>query len=181
MVKDTAPQSELPQSELELETAPGTDVALGSRMSDDVLRDINSWEQAIAALRMQFGDEILADIADELGTGFAVADDTTKRQLVGVPMLLVGWTFNLGNWGEFVSMLAITQDGRKVVVNDGSTGIKEQLSEYTARTGKYAGLRVRHGLRESTYDIDAETKIPVTRDFIGATEEAHTFYLDTSA
>jgi hypothetical protein len=55
-----------------------------------------------------------------------------KASLVGVPMFFIQWRFNSGDLGEFVSIEAITKaDGRKVVINDGSTGIRDQLMELT--------------------------------------------------
>ena len=70
---------------------------------------------------------------------------------------------------------------KRYVINDGSTGIRAQLQEFTKRTGQQANMVVRNGLRKSEYRIDKETKKPVSRGYEGPTEPAVTYYLDTSA
>lgn len=164
----------------------GEVVQTSSRLDDDTLRDIGSFDDALAAMRDTGEDVVLADA--ELGNGFSIADDRVKDRLIKVPLAVLSWDFNKGEYGnpedgsdEFVSAMVVTQTGEKFVINDGSTGIRKQLQEYTKRTGRQSNMVVRNGLRKSDYFIDKETGIPVARGYTGPKEPAHTYYLDTSA
>jgi hypothetical protein len=109
--------------------------------------------------------------AAEYGTGFEVLDKDAKGQLVGVPFIVLDWTLNEGDFGEFVSLRLVTQDNRKLIVNDGSTGIAKQIREI-AEVGEQRALYVKKGLRRSDYEYTAKD---------GSKKPATTFYLDTSA
>lgn len=147
--------------------------AVTPQFSNDDLREIDSFESALNLLGATLGAESIDDASEELGNGFELIED--KKQLVGTTMVLLSWRFpesDKGAEGYFAAVQAVTKDGRKVIFNDGSsTGIYRQLRDYSARTGKYAGLVVRRGLRESTY--------PYT-DSNGRTSQATTYYLDTA-
>lgn len=151
------------------------DVAIPStRFDDEALSNIESFDDALALLAEE---GIAIDMADEkLGNGFAIISD--KGILCGVEFLLLSWQFNQGDKGEFVSCnLVAKMPGQKTpskfVLNDGSTGIREQLKQYTKKTGKTAGLYVKHGLRRSDYTYEDQAT--------GENSAATTFYLDTSA
>jgi hypothetical protein len=110
--------------------------------------------------------------ASEYGTGFEVLDKDAKGQLVGVPFIILDWVINNeGDFGEFVSLRIVTQDNRKLIVNDGSTGIAKQIREI-AEAGELRALYVKKGLRRSDYEYTEKN---------GAKKPATTFYLDTSA
>jgi hypothetical protein len=109
--------------------------------------------------------------AAEYGTGFEVLDKDAKGQLVGVPFIILDWVINEGDFGEFVSLRLVTQDNRKLIVNDGSTGIAKQVREM-AEAGEQRAVYVKKGLRRSDYEYT---------DKNGAKKPATTFYLDTSA
>ncbi len=150
----------------------GEIVSAGPQYDDEALRAIESFDDAMALAIQTVGDIETADSA--LGNGFALLDN--KATLVGAPSMFLSWTFNNGDFGEFVSAHVVARNesggGRKVIINDGSTGIYQQLRDYTDRTGRQGGLFVRKGLRQSVYDYtdDKGNKRPAT-----------TFYLDTSA
>lgn len=102
--------------------------------------------------------QVAIESFDEYGTGFKVVE---KDTLIGVPMILVEWRFNNGKYGEvFVSVAAVTKHNEKVIFNDGSTGIRQQLQTVTRqRTEKQhstpqAGLLVENGLTRSDYEVD---------------------------
>lgn len=143
-----------------------------SRFSDDDLRAITSFDDAAALLAQ---NELPVVAADQvMGNGFAILDD--KSNLCGVPLLFLSWNFNQGEHGPFVSAHVIAQVKgmnvpAKFILNDGSTGIYEQLKAYTDKTSKSAGLLVKRGLRRSDYQYDDN----------GTQKNATTFYLDTSA
>jgi hypothetical protein len=138
---------------------------------------LESWED-VSALLETHGVEV--EFADKvLGDGFSVLSTDEKMTLIGRPMMLMEWRFNNGAQGEFVSIRAIVKTGdmstdiKKVILNDGSTGIRDQLKKFTAMTGKRAGLVVRRGLRVSEYTYEDEKT--------GEKRPAKTFYIDASA
>lgn len=138
--------------------------------SDEELRNLNSLDSVKALL----GDKVAT--ASDLGSGFAVLDTDQKRRLVGVPLLFLFWQFNNGKQGDFVSAHVVQYDPRgqivgKFVINDGSTGIMEQLREFTNRTGQSQGMFAERGLRASDYTYT---------DDDGIDKPATTFYIDTS-
>lgn len=143
-------------------------------VSDDALANITSFDDALAVINDVFGGSVVeADKA--LGTGFALLDD--KNRLIGVPLVAVKIDFHkseLSAEGEFVSLHVVTQDGRKFIVNDGSSGIFAQIKELWSRKPELQGLplMVRRGLRRSDYTYMDET---------GKAKPATTYYLDTSA
>jgi hypothetical protein len=171
--------------------SPAREVMRVRTFTDAELADIDSWDVAMAKATAAYG--AIPSAATELGTGFRIATDRDKERLQGVPLLLLEWSFNPGDFGEdFVSVAAIQRqdDGgiTKWIINDGGTGIREQLREYTNKTGKTGGLGVPKGLRPSTYYIDSETKQPLTKAEVRVAlidgrqlTSATTFYLDTSA
>jgi len=160
-----------------------------ARPDNDTLRAIVTVEdmaEFLASRGMEF-----VDGAAELGTGWVRVDDDegAKRDLVDKPLAIFWWTIQPGDFhrvdpktGEavrtnFVSMFVRTEDGQRLIITDGSTGIARELEGYTKRTGRTGGLALERGFRESPYRIDAITKVPVPRDYEGPTEPASTFYL----
>lgn len=143
-------------------------------VSDDALAEIQSFDDALALINETFGGAVVE--ADKtLGTGFAVLDD--KNKLIDVPFVAVKideHTSEISAEGKFVSLHVVTQDGRKLIVNDGSTGIYAQVQALWERKPELRGLplMVRHGLRRSDYTYT---------DTDGKQKPATTYYLDTSA
>lgn len=141
------------------------DVAIPQANYDnDTLRTVDSFDAAMQLVTETLGAP--ADASQELGNGFAICEN--KDVLIGQAIILISWSFSMGDFGEFVSANVVTQAGAKWVVNDGSSGIYKQLREYTDRTGRNGGMLVKRGLRKSEY----------SNDF---TEHGVTHYLDTSA
>lgn len=138
-------------------TSKGTEV-VKVVFDEQALRNLNSFEDAFKLVQNEFG--AIADASEVIGDGFVVLDD--KTQLVGRPMVLLNWHFSEGdyrdedgNLRDFVSARVISQrpDGTvdKWVVNDGSTGLCDQLKNYSVRTNMMGGLLVQRGLRVSEY------------------------------
>lgn len=152
------------------ETGEVIKVEKNAGLSDDQLRALDSLEGLQQALGIPIAQ------STDLGTGFAVLDKEGKRRLVGVPLLFVFWQFNNGDQGVFVSTHVVQVDmmGKlvgKYIINDGSTGICQQLRDYTEHTQSFKGLFAPKGLRASDYDFTDEQ---------GNTSKATTFYIDTS-
>ena len=154
-------------------TEPTTTTAVAKRrLNDDALRGITDFASAIAAAGP------VMDIADtELSTGFDVVKD--KNDLIGRPFLILDWSTGMGEKGPFTSVLIITQDNRKLIINDGSTGIHEQLSRLPKLDGNVIG--VHKGLRKSEYDIHDDNGEVIINPKTGRPERGTTFYLDTTS
>lgn len=153
-------------------TPAGKEIA-ARRITDDQLRDLSDWG-SIGVLAEAIG----ADIEDvtAYGTGFAVLDSKEKKQLVGQTFAIIDWSFHTGDMGRFVSAVLLVKDtNRKVIINDGSTGICQQLVDISKKRlseGKDASciLVVPKGLRVSEY----------TKEIDGKPTSAQTFYIDFS-
>lgn len=114
------------------------------------LRGIQSFDDAVALVKEKMGAEAVAEGADVLGNGFTVLPTSQKGKLVDTRFVILWVDFNQGDQGPFVSFGVVTEDGRKFIVNDGSTGIYKQLDDWYGRSEYPGGLLV-NGLRESRY------------------------------
>lgn len=159
-----------------------------SAYDSDTMRELSSFDEAVRLATEAYGP---IDDAADLGDGFALLKEEDKRRLVGIPLLFLEWNFYPGDYGSMfvaIRMVARNKDGgvSKYIVNDGSTGIADQLAAYTKRTGKSGGLMVRQGFRVSEYtycELCGAVKCmseTVHRDS-GAHKKAETYYVDTSA
>lgn len=149
----------------------GTDVAKPAQIfTTDELADLNSFDDALKLLQSKIGEENIVSADQEIGDGFKLLDN--KDQLMEVPFLAVSWDFHQGEHGEFVAVKLMTKDGAKYILNDGSTGIRDQLIAFTNKKGLQAGLFCAKGLRRSDYEYEDEK---------GEKKKAKTYYLDTSA
>jgi len=158
--------------------------------TDDELRGISSFEDAMALAAQEHGPVVSA--ADELGNGFTVLEEGQKMSVVGVPLMILEWSFNQGDFGDrYTSIRAVAfYEGvgiKKVVINDGGTGITKQLEDYQERTGRTGGILFKRGLRVSEYPTwpkghpEANKPIPKGVDIPADAGKAATFYLDTSS
>ena len=155
----------------------GKEVAISRvRFSDESLRDVASFQDALALLAHS---EIVTESVTNYGTGFSVLATKDKVRLVGVPFLIVDWRFNNGELGEFVSAMIVTEHGQKYVLNDGSSGIYAQLKRITEERIKrnqqnpMSGLLVDGGLSRSDYT----TQLPDPKTGELVATPATTYYL----
>lgn len=59
-----------------------------------------------------------------------------KRDLVGTPLVITRITFSPGDFKTgFVSLEATLDDDRRIVFNDGSTGVRRQILAYAVQKG----------------------------------------------
>lgn len=97
------------------------------------------------------------DVNDNDADGIKSLTVFDKDTLLKRPLLLVRWNFNEGTYGEFVSAEFALEDGTLGVLNEGGTGIYQQLKELTAhRTANghpapQAGRMVKGGLTSTNY------------------------------
>lgn len=136
---------------------------------------IQSFDDALRLVGDKLGGEVV-DVTD-LGDGFSVLDNKNKTQLIGVPFIILSVSFHAGDHtredgekGEFTSLRVVTKDGRKLVINDGGSGIYEQMKMLHKMRPESVGkpIVVHKGLRVSEYDHPQYGP-------------SKTFYLDTSA
>lgn len=132
----------------------------GPAITDADAASISSMADALALL----GGDVITTFS-ESGEWDVVED---KGHLVGVPFVGLRWRFNKGDAGEFVSIEIVTEDARRLIINDGSTGIYQQLKRLTDETGRTTGIACKKGLRRSDY---------LYQDEKGVERPATTFYL----
>jgi hypothetical protein len=130
---------------------------------EEVLSSIKTLDDALAFVN-DHGIAV-ADIED-FGTGFHPVD---KATLVGVPFVALGHKFVTGDFGPMVVIFAVTKNNDKVIIVDGSTGIKAQLEGY-AKRGLNGPFKVERGLTRSDYTY---------KDKNGNEKSATTFYLSS--
>jgi len=142
----------------------------GSGYLDEDLASIKSFGDALELVKNNVGESGVL-VADEvLGNGFRLLEN--KDGLLGTPMLLVSWDFHTGDHGEFCTVHLVTEENKKYVINDGSSGICAQLRSLTSSKNQYGGMLVRNGLRRSDYEFEDDN---------GQKKPAKTYYLDVSA
>lgn len=140
-----------------------TEVAKTTPIYDeDTLGAITSY----ADVMRLFNESGVAVVSTEdFGDGFKL---TNKPELVGVPFIIVDYKFASGDFGnDFAIVRLVTEDGRKCIVTDGSTGIRDQLTKYMSK-GIMNGLRVPRGLVRSDYEYtdDKGKQIPATTFYL---------------
>lgn len=152
-------------------TATGAEITRASLTDEDIVRaqaGVSSLEQ----LAMVFAAEGHNALDDEADGILSLSVIENKDELVGKPFMILRWRFNTSDkYGEgqiFVSMeIAFeTRDANDnrvltyAVLNDGSTGIRDQmirLTEHRKEQGKldpYAVRAAKGGLRRSDYIAD---------------------------
>lgn len=155
--------------------------------TDEQLRDATSFEDFVNLAKEQYDSVDVA--SDVLGDGFALLKEEGKQRLVGLPLLLMSWSFYKGDFGSnFVAVRVVARnpDGSasKYIINDGSTGICDTLAAYTKNTGKTGALFARNGLRASGYTYCSECGQVVDPTVDTGHQKDHkkavTYYIDTS-
>jgi hypothetical protein len=132
--------------------------------TEDDLASINSFDDLATA--MAENNVTGVDVSD-FGTGYAVLED--KGRLVGVEFAILDWRFSVGDFGDMVTCYVLTKSGEKWIVNDGSTGIREQMAAIQTRMGgRKAPIRCPKGLTVSEYTYE---------DAKGEKRPAKTYYL----
>jgi hypothetical protein len=171
-------------------TEPGTEIVRASLSDEDIVRaqaGVSSLEQ----LAMVFASEGYDGLDDEADGILSLSVIGNKDELVGKPFMILRWRFNASDkFGEgqtFVSMEIAFEtrdqnDNRVMtyaVLNDGSTGIRDQmirLTEHRKEQGKldpYAVRAAKGGLRRSDYVADVPD--PKTGELIPTA--AKTYYV----
>lgn len=152
-----------------------TEVAtIVTRLTNEELRAIESTADVLQLF--QDKGAVVTDLSEVLGSGFEVVPTKHKGKLVDVGFLILEWNFTQGDKGEFVSLTVVTEDNRKLILNDGSTGIRDQIKELE-QNGVFAPVLVRKGLRESVYYYDSAEPGTKYKDDAEGREKATTYYL----
>lgn len=147
------------------------EVATRTRYSNDELREVRTIQDAIALAGAP------VDLSEVLGSGFEVVPTNKKGQLIDKGFLVLESHFSNGDKGEFVSLTIMTEDGQKRILNDGSSGIRDQVHELENRNIPLPWL-VRKGLRSSVYYFDPKNPdAEKSREPVEGYDKAETFYL----
>lgn len=149
-----------------------TKVVAVQRFDTGSLRSISSFADAMR-LAQATGEVVKA--SETIGDGFALLDN--KRALLDIPFIALDWTFrdsdirdSEGVPRQYVSITLVTGKGDKFIVNDGGTGLCEQLREFEREFGSHSrSLVAERGLRVSEYDY--------TDPHTGQVTPAETFYI----
>lgn len=122
------------------------------RVDDDKLRELSSYAQALELAAELYEGRII-DLSEELGTGFEVLNDTNKDRLIDKGFLIIAFRFNNSAefGGLFASAIVMSEAGEKFILNDGSSGIRDQLMDMAQRSRQFGGYEVKKGLRKSEY------------------------------
>lgn len=115
--------------------------------TDAELRGITTFEEAFSLAESIYGDVV--DVSEELGNGFTLVSD--KSVLENKPFVILSCGFNEGDYGDFVSIAAVTKDNEKYIFNDGSSGVFKQLFELVRTLKRTGGFLVPGGLRSNEY------------------------------
>lgn len=92
-----------------------------------------------------------------------------KDTLLNRAFIIARLRFTDNEKGKFVSVCAYAApDGKKIVFNDGGTGIYQQLLAFVKKHNRTTGIRCSNGLRVSRYDYT---------DDEGVTRDAATYYI----
>lgn len=152
-------------------------------VSEAELPDFGSFDEALNHFVNGVGVVAIGDVA---GDGYTLTKD--KESLVNVPFLIVDWNTvtDPSTQRDYATIRLITQDNRKIRINDGSTGIFKQLQEIRERHNLTRGIGVPKGLFTSEYWICDDRSsdkfgMVVNPDYEGPKRQATTYYLNTAS
>jgi hypothetical protein len=152
-------------------TEPGTEITRATLTDEDIV-SVQVGVTSLDQLAMLLANQGYTGNDDETDGILSLSVIQNKDELVGKPFMILRWRFNetdkYGDGGVFVSMEIAFEtrdrnDNRIVsygVLNDGSTGIRDQMIRLTERRkaeGKgdpFAVREARNGLRRSDYVTD---------------------------
>jgi hypothetical protein len=128
---------------------------------------------------MRLAEETEQGVIEFVGSIWQVVK---KEVLMGVPFFIFDVRHYQGKFGDAVAVMCITKEPVKgetgdatdhVVINDGSTGLYQQVVEMIKRAKTKSGILCPRGLRSSTYDYDIEDPFSGKHE----TGEATTYYV----
>lgn len=132
--------------------------------------------QRNTAVRLSFEDALKEAVVAEADVD--VLNKEKKDSLIGEPFIITNIRVNVGNFGPFVTLTAVTKDDRSVIINDGSTGIAAQMLGLVQKFGTDKNILVKNGLRKSEYYVDKDTGRVVGKEPQPNSFKQATYYLD---
>lgn len=136
-------------------------VALTADFDDALLRGIATFEDAVKLTAEVWGG--ITPAGEHIGNGFSVLPNEQKSRLIGVGFIILTMKMHDGDYGEYASMLIVTANNDRLILNDGSTGIYYQARTLIEVTGKSGGIHVPDGLRLSEYETCAGERCGIPR------------------
>lgn len=145
-----------------------------------------TWDNAQAYFAEE---EIEVSVGLEVSDGFERYTDEDKPKLIGTAFLILDWRRIPGDMGMFATIRLLTEDGKRVRISDGSTGVYQQLVQIEIEREKKGhkaptqGVLVRKGLRASDYFIYKDSREVIPKDIVDTVPKenkvkAVTYYLD---
>ncbi len=118
-------------------------------------------------------NELMAQDLDETRT----RDLVEKEELLGVPFVITSITFRQSDMAkvEYASVEATTKDDRRIVFNDGSTGIRRDLVNYCAARELFIvlGDGSKFDPNDSLYDMIINDVIDIDHDVVEAKPDSN--------
>lgn len=130
---------------------------------------------SLSALEGLNFDDLLQE-AEVAKSDVTVLNQDDKDQLIGKPFIIVSVKVNQGNFGPFVTLTCLGKGNEKFVINDGSTGIADQMADLVRRFGPEKPIYVPNGLRRSDYFVDNDTQA-ISKDPRPNSFKQSTYYL----
>ncbi len=103
-----------------------------------------------------------------------------KEALVGIPFMIADVRHYEGKFGDAVAVMVLTQaplvghTDARYVINDGSTGVYQQIVYMLARAKRKTGIMCPNGLRFSEYDYQP---VDLAGEPMGNPIPAKTYYI----
>ena len=120
-------------------------------------------DQSVTALPLDIAE---FDASEDIGVLISAKVVENKDELIGQPLRIYSITYRTSEeyGGSYVSLEAFTEDGERVVINDGGTGIPAQVArflmakDFSVELDKPFPVRMvaRNGLRRSDYPAKGE-------------------------
>lgn len=128
------------------------DTQTGEMLSMDALNDLFGVSREFVPDSVEELEAFYAEQGGLITFQGSPYDVVKKTELVGVPFVIVDIRLYEGKWGDACAILAILENTqRRVVFNDGSTGVLRQCKFAMQQAGRRGGFRCPKGLRVSEY------------------------------
>ncbi len=142
------------------------------------LEQLEAFQRAKAQVaKVSFAEALQYAVTAE--SDVEVLNKDKKDSLIGVPFIITSVRVNAtGNFGPYVTITAVTEDEKNIVINDGSSGIASQMFNLVQEHGVNKPILIKNGLRKSVYYVDKETGKVVGKEPKPNSFAQSTYYFD---